>query len=422
MKISVSVSSWVSYGFPLPLQTPVNTASPQIAEDRWLPAVSMWLVSLISYIDRNTLAILAPVILAETHLNAEQYGFIISCFSVAYMIGNPVWGLILDRVGVRRGMTVAVSIWTVASVAHTWATGFWTFGIARAVLGAGEGATFPGGLRTVTNTLSPAKRGRGLAIAYSGGSLGAMVAPLIVTPIALEFGWRGAFIFTGILGMAWLVFWRMTGSGVDRSNDTAPVPLALKGVWTNPVLWAYMAAYALGAMPLGFILYDSSLYLHARFDWNQATLGKVLWIPPFGWEVGYFFWGAMVDRFGPRFRGMLTVALILSLPLAWMHSLATPALVLGEMFLAMFALAGFVVLSVAYATRAFPPGHSGFLAGIGAGSWGAIVGLTSPYLGHLFDQLQYANAFRIATIFPIAGYILWWFISSSVQKRSLASN
>src|SRR5665213_3612031 len=159
----------------------------------------MWLVSLISYVDRNTLAILAPVILTETHLNAEQYGFIISCFSVAYMIGNPVWGLILDRWGVRRGMTTAVGIWTLASAAHALATGFWSFGIARAVLGAGEGATFPGGLRTVTQTLSPARRGRGLAIAYSGGSLGAMITPLIVTPSAQTFGWHGAFIISGFL-------------------------------------------------------------------------------------------------------------------------------------------------------------------------------------------------------------------------------
>ena len=74
------------------------------------------------------------------------------------MVANPLWGRILDRWGVRRGMTWAVGIWSAAAVAHTGATGFLSFGIARAVLGAGEGATFPGGLRTVTQTLPPAKR------------------------------------------------------------------------------------------------------------------------------------------------------------------------------------------------------------------------------------------------------------------------
>src|SRR5580698_4811036 len=197
----------------------------------------MWLVSLISYIDRNTIAILAPVILRETHLNAEQYGFIISCFSVAYMIGNPAWGLILDRWGVRRGMTAAVGIWSLAAVAHAWATGFWSFGVARAVLGAGEGATFPGGLRTVTQTLPPSKRGRGLAIAYSGGSLGAMITPFIVTPIALRFGWHGAFLATGSFGLFWLVLWRFVSRGVD---GPATIRKALPIPWKERALWAYI--------------------------------------------------------------------------------------------------------------------------------------------------------------------------------------
>src|SRR6478736_3355011 len=85
---------------------------------RWAPTFTMLLVSLISYIDRNTLAILAPTILRELHLSAEQYGWIISAFSIAYMLGNPVWGVILDRIGVRRGMMFAVGIWSLASVSH----------------------------------------------------------------------------------------------------------------------------------------------------------------------------------------------------------------------------------------------------------------------------------------------------------------
>ena len=102
---------------------------------QWAPAVSMLLVSLISYIDRNTLALLAPTILRDNHLSAEQYGWIISAFSVAYMAGNPLWGRWLDRWGVRNGMLLAVAFWTLASTAHAFVAGFLGFAVSLAALG-----------------------------------------------------------------------------------------------------------------------------------------------------------------------------------------------------------------------------------------------------------------------------------------------
>ena len=174
---------------------------------RWLPALSMMLVSVISYIDRNTLALLAPTILKEIGLSNEQYGYIIAAFSITYCIGNPVWGRILDRFGVHNGMAASVSLWTLASVSHVFAKGMGGFAIARAALGFGEGATFPGALRSVTQTLPEDVRSRGMALAYSGGLLGAIITPLIVTPIAVRWGWRGAFWFTGVVGALWLLSW-----------------------------------------------------------------------------------------------------------------------------------------------------------------------------------------------------------------------
>src|ERR1051326_7418230 len=143
------------------------------------------------------------------------------------MISNPLLGWILERAGLRRGMTTAVAFWPAASVAHAFAGGFWSFGAARAALGFGEGATFPGGLRTVVQTLPPDQRGRGLAVSYSGGSLGALVTPLIVTPIFLWWGWRAAFWFTGLIGMGWLALWTVVGARPDIRKLRDPSNAAL---------------------------------------------------------------------------------------------------------------------------------------------------------------------------------------------------
>ena len=267
---------------------------------RWLPVLSMMLVSVISYIDRNTLALLAPTILRDTHMNAEQYGFIVSAFSIAYMLGNPVWGMILDRIGTRRGMLASVTVWTLASVSHAFAAGFGSFAAARAVLGFGEGATFPGAMRTATQTLPVTERSRGIALSYSGGSLGAIVTPLIVTPLALAFGWRAAFWFTGAVGALWLLHWAVLSRRTALSR-TAPAAAGMRDSaglrLSQPRVWAFVAAYALGSIPLGFVLNDASLYLSAGLHKTQKEIGAVLWLPPLGWEAGYFFWGWATDRF-----------------------------------------------------------------------------------------------------------------------------
>src|SRR5260370_15471321 len=111
---------------------------------RWLPVLSMMLVSVISYIDRNTLALLAPTILRDTHMSAEQYGFIVSAFSIAYMLGNPAWGMILDTLGTRRGVLASVTGWSLASASHAFAAGLRGLAAARAGLGFGEGAALSG--------------------------------------------------------------------------------------------------------------------------------------------------------------------------------------------------------------------------------------------------------------------------------------
>jgi ACS family hexuronate transporter-like MFS transporter len=380
----------------------------------WIPAVTMLLVSLISYIDRNTLALLAPTILKETRLSAEQYGFIISAFSIAYMIGNPVWGRWLDRFGLRAGMTVSVAFWTIASVAHAFAGGFWSFAVARASLGFGEGATFPGGLRAVMQTLPARLRSRGIAVAYSGGSLGAIVTPLIVTPIALWWGWRAGFLFTGFIGFAWLAMWFVVSRRPDVGLHRVPDGSRLSKLrFTDPRVWSFMWLYALGALPIAFVIYGSAIYLNRALGASQELIGKLLWIPPLGWELGYFFWGWLADRSGDEgarlagIRRLLAAATVLSLPLAGVPRTGNLALVMTGLFVAMFVAAGFLILSVAYATRIYSTSYSGLIAGLGAGAWSAAVACVMPVFGRFFDRRLWQEAFWLAAAAPLAAYLVW---------------
>lgn len=385
----------------------------------------MMLVSTISYIDRTTLAALAPVILRDTHLSAEQYGYIVSAFSIAYMIGNPVWGWILDRIGIRAGMASAVAMWTAASVAHVFAMGLGSFAAARAVLGFGEGATFPGALRTAMQTLPPRQRSRGTAIAYSGGSFGAIITPPIVTRIAVAWGWRGAFWFTGLVGALWLVLWAALGKRKELSSSAAafergavPAADSLAPRWSDPRLWAFVATYALGAFPLGFVLYQTSLYLSAFLQKSQGQIGDALWIPPLGWEVGYFFWGWVADRFTDAgsigsLRRQFRWLTVLSLPLAAVPRITSFAGSMAMLFFATFVAAGFIIGPISYATRCYSAQYAGLIGGIGAGSWSAVVALVMPAMGKLFDLHLYGEAFLITALFPAVGYAIW----SGVNRR-----
>ncbi|HMF54694.1 MAG TPA: MFS transporter, partial [Edaphobacter sp.] len=114
---------------------------------QWAPAASMTLLGLLSYVDRSVLAILSPTILSALRLSATQYGYAILVFSLCYMLANPIWGLWMDRAGLWVTTLIAVAVWSLASGSHGLLMGFGGMCLARGVLGFGEGATFPAGLK-----------------------------------------------------------------------------------------------------------------------------------------------------------------------------------------------------------------------------------------------------------------------------------
>jgi MFS transporter, ACS family, aldohexuronate transporter len=397
------------------METLTLTASDRATDWRmWVVSVAMMLCSWLSYVDRQVLAVLAPTILAATNLNAQGYGEIVSLFSVAYMFANPLWGAVLDYVGLRIGMITAVTIWSVASAAHAGMSGFLGFAVCRAFLGFGEGATFPGGFRASMDSLSSERQARGLAIAYSGGSLGAIFAPIVVVPVAAAFGWRAAFFVTGLLGALWIVLWL----GVSRAPflpASAKKPERLASL--NPFerrFWALVTSYSLGAVAVAPVFYLSPLYLNRVLAFSQSDLGKVLWIPPLGWEIGYFVWGWIFDRFAaqqdrPVFMFFLLAALMI--PFGFTAGVSSSAAVLALFFWVMFVTGGFQMLCLRTGARAYPGARTASVAGVASGAWAAESAIILPITGRWFDQAHYDWIFWAVALIPLVGVLMWTVLS-----------
>ncbi len=385
----------------------------------WVAPVTIMLSTLLSYIDRQVLAVLSPMILSETGLSASAYANAISAFSILYMIGNPIWGSILDYVGLRLGLLAAVALWTMASTSHAWVSGFAGFAIARAVLGFGEGAAFPGALRTASEALPPNRQSRGVALGYSGASLGAIITPLVITPVALAYGWRSAFLITGALGAIWLALWWQ----ISLPPFLPPARRsAMKFVWPDlreRRFWVIVSSFGLGAIALGVVAYLSPLYLNRALGLTQAEVGKVVWIPMVGWEAGYFFWGWIADRFAAdmpdrsRPAKIFLLLTLLSLPVAFVTLTESLAAVLALLFWATFVADGFVVMSLRVGTRIYPRDRTAMVAGIGSGSWALVQAVLLPVYGKWMDWQWYGIIFLSIALLPMAGTAMWFGLTRS---------
>lgn len=370
--------------------------------------------TLLSYIDRQTLAVLSPTILPETGISQSQYTYAVAVFSIIYAVTNPIWGSLLDYVGLRVGMLMAVAIWTAASASHAYVGTFMGFAIARGLLGLGEGAAFPGALRTAVEALPLKKQARGMALCYSGASLGGLITPFIVTPIAAKYGWQFAFLVTGGLGVMWMVLWAVTARP-PRLPEHQRQKLTFRWPdFTDRRTWVVMSSFGLGGLALGVVGYLSPLYFKYVLGMTQAEISKVVWIPIVGWEIGYFFWGWVADRFAShtyRPKNIFLLLTVLSLPIAFVTMTRSLNLTLALMFWATFVADGFVVMSLRVGSRIFPKEQTGMVAGIGSGSWGIIQFLILPVYGIWFDRGWHTWCFVSMALLPAVGTAAWLWLS-----------
>jgi ACS family hexuronate transporter-like MFS transporter len=184
-----------------------SPASDRRSSYRWTIVALLFAATTINYLDRQVLGILAPTLQRDLSWSETDYGAIVSWFSLAYGVGLLLMGRVLDRVGVRRGFSAAIVVWSAAAMAHALARTIGGFSLARAALGLGEAGNFPGAVKAVAEWFPKKERAFATGIFNAGSNVGAIIAPVAVPWIALTWGWRWAFIATGAVGFIWLLFW-----------------------------------------------------------------------------------------------------------------------------------------------------------------------------------------------------------------------
>ncbi|HYV98928.1 MAG TPA: MFS transporter [Gemmatimonadaceae bacterium] len=383
---------------------------------RWTICALLFAITTINYVDRQVLSILAPTLQRELGWTEANYGDIVSWFSFVYAFGFLIAGRVLDRIGVKRGFSIAVVTWSVAAISHAFARGAAGFSAARAALGLGEAANFPGAVKSVAEWFPPRERALATGIFNAGTNTGAIVAPLVVPWLALNWGWQWAFIATGALGFIWLIAWsalyRSPADSHVATSEAAPaVPWLV--LFRHRQTWAVIAGKLFADPIWWFYLYWLPKFLDSRYG---IKLAQVAWpliviyvIADIGSVTGGWYSGALIKRGWTTNRArkvaMLTMALII-VPTAFAPhatSVWTAVLIVG---VAAAAHQGWSANVYTLASDLFPPRAVASVAGIGgfAGAMGGVV------FQRVIGRVLQANGNNYAPIFLVCGlsYLTGW--------------
>jgi ACS family hexuronate transporter-like MFS transporter len=233
---------------------------------------------LVNYIDRQTVAVLAPVLKQALHLSNFQYGTIGTTFLAAYALSMWLFGGVFDRVGNRAGYTLAVGLWSVSAVSHAFVRGLGGLRAVRFALGVGESGNWPGATRTIAAWFLPRQRALAMGIVNTSAALGPAIALPLVAALQLKWGWRAAFIATGSLGFLWIAAWLWVyPSGGQATAAAAPVPW--RALLRRRQVWGIVLARFFGDPIWWLYLNWLPLYLSNARGFSMTRIALAGWVP-----------------------------------------------------------------------------------------------------------------------------------------------
>lgn len=412
-------------------QTPPVTDAPEKAPSwkRWLILGLLFVAAVLNYIDRNVLSILAPTIQADIGIDDTQYSRVLSAFLATYTIAYIFSGRIVDKLGSRLSMALFIGWWSLSNALTALARGPYSMGFYRSLLGLGEAGGWTASPKAIQEWFPTSERGMGVGVYSMGSSIGAMVAPLIVIPIATQTSWHWAFVITGAIGLVWLAPWL-----VFNRNPTYAKPVVSQAVtadselevWTSVLkqgaVWRFMAARMLTDPLWYFYLSWMPKYLHDDRGLEQKDLwvmSVIFLVADIGFVMGGFLSGGLMKRGvkAPAARLWLMLAAAAIIPLSPFVALS-PTTAGAIAIASLIAMAHCAWLSnlTALVVDIIPSRIMATTFGvIAAGSSLGGILMNELVSGTIKDYSYTPCFFVMALMHPLAIALLWSYRRSEVQ-------
>jgi len=394
---------------------------------RWWIAWTLFFSTVINYINRQTLSVLAPVITQQFHLNHSQLSWVFSCFQLSYAGMWLIGGVLLDIIGTRIGLAIAVIWWSIISMLTGLANSLSQFAIFRFLLGIGEGCNWPGASKAVAEWFPAKERGVAVAIFDSGSSVGGAVAAITVPWVAITLGWRYAFVVSGVLGFLWLALWlrvyyplnrhpRLTSEErelIEAGSDTAKVSQrAGAGRWLTLLkdsnTWGIVLGRSLTDPIWWFYVFWLPQYLSDARGFSLKQIAAFAWIPFVAADIGNFT-GGLTSGFLIK-RGMSTLRarkwvcvvsclpVIAGIPAARAHN---AYMALALIAFAVWGYASWSTMGLTFPSDLFPQDVVASVTGVSGLGAGLVGALFTLVVGKLVDRFSYYPAFFAAATMPL---------------------
>jgi ACS family hexuronate transporter-like MFS transporter len=430
----------------------IPARAPGVRGLRWWIIGLVFLATLINFIDRLTVSILGPVIMAELQLTNTQFASLTAWFLVAYTASQGLSGKLYDRIGSKRGFTISVLVWSIAASLHAFARGLTDLRLLRALLGLGEAGNWPGAAKVIAEWFPIRERAFAMGIFNSGVAVGNIVAFPLVTWLQLQFGWKTTFLVTGGLGFGWLLLWLRLYETPERHpaltrdeyalikdlragrSDLSPVasaegedrplpPIAwrrlleyrqtwgivLARFFTDPVWWLYITW-----LPV---------YLYNVRGFNLKEIGLFGWLPYVTADAGSLLGGYVsgrliargwsVDRARKTVIASASVFMLAGIPAALT---ADRMIALACIACVTFGFQAWINNVQTIPSDVFPGEAVASVAGLGGVGAGLGAILFTMTTGYVVDRFSYTPILLTAAVLPIMGTAILFAVGGRIQR------